>query len=121
MSITITEAAAEKIRQGLQQEGLARGGLRLGVRGGGCSGLSYVMRFEEEKKPGDRIFEEYGVQVFVDMKSYLFLKGHGTGLARVDDAAGLHLREPQCHPNLQLRPILRNLTAGAPSKPPRHH
>ncbi len=77
MSITITAAAADKIKQGLLQEGLTRGGLRLGVRGGGCSGLSYVMRFEEEKKPGDRIFEDYGVQVFVDMKSYLFLKGMG--------------------------------------------
>lgn len=77
MSISITEKAAEKIKQGLQQEGLPSGGLRLGVRGGGCSGLSYVMRFEKEKKNGDRVFEEYGVQVFVDMKSYLYLKGMG--------------------------------------------
>ena len=68
MSISITEKAAEKIKQGLQQEGLPRGG---------CSGLSYVMRFEKEKKNGDRVFEEYGVQVFVDMKSYLYLKGMG--------------------------------------------
>ena len=77
MSISITEGAAERIKEGLETEGLLEGGLRLGVRGGGCSGLNYVMRFEPEKKAGDKVFEQYGAKVFVDMKSYLYLKGMG--------------------------------------------
>ncbi len=77
MSINITEQAAQKIKEGLEAEGILEGGLRLGVRGGGCSGLNYVLRFEPEKKVGDKIFEQYGVKVFVDMKSYLYLKGMG--------------------------------------------
>lgn len=75
MSIVVTDSAAEHIKQGLHREGLDKGGLRLGVKGGGCSGLSYVMRFEADKKPGDKVFEKNGVQVFVDLKSYLYLKG----------------------------------------------
>ena len=75
MSIRISERAARKIQQGLHKEGMSEGGLRLGVKGGGCSGLSYVMRYEPDKKPIDKVFEEHGVRVFVDLKSYLYLKG----------------------------------------------
>ncbi|MFQ5738973.1 MAG: HesB/IscA family protein [Acidobacteriota bacterium] len=75
MSIEITDRAAAMIRRRLEREGIPGGGLRLGVRGGGCAGLSYVMRFEGEKKSRDRVFEKDGVQVFVDLKSYLYLKG----------------------------------------------
>ena len=49
--------------------------MRLGVKGGGCAGLNYVMRFEAAKKPTDAVFEAHGARVFIDMKSLLFLKG----------------------------------------------
>ena len=75
MSIHISEKAAERIRKGLEQENTPNGGLRLGIRGGGCSGLNYVMKFAAEKRPGDKIFEEYGARVYVDLKSYLYLRG----------------------------------------------
>jgi iron-sulfur cluster assembly protein len=75
MSIVVTEKAAEKIRQAVEREGLSEGGLRLGVKGGGCSGLSYVIRVEAENGPTDKIFEIEGARVFVDLKSYLYLKG----------------------------------------------
>lgn len=75
MSINISPEAAKRIQKGLDQEETPNGGLRLGVRGGGCSGLSYVMRFEAEKRAGDKVFEEHGARVFVDLKSYLYLKG----------------------------------------------
>lgn len=75
MAITVTEKAAGRIKEGLTREGLSEGGLRLGVRGGGCSGLSYVIRFEPEARPADKIFEKDGARVFVDLKSLLFLKG----------------------------------------------
>ncbi len=75
MAIYVTENAAQRIRDTLRKEGLLQGGLRLGVKGGGCSGLNYVMRFDAEKKPGDAIFQEHGAKIFVDMKSYMYLKG----------------------------------------------
>jgi len=75
MAIHITDQAAERIKKGLEQQKAPEGGLRLGVKGGGCSGLNYVMRFEEGSRAGDKVFEEHGARVFVDLKSYLYLKG----------------------------------------------
>jgi iron-sulfur cluster assembly protein len=72
--IQITEKAAKKIQEMLAKEGLSSGGgLRLGVQGGGCSGLSYAMRLEMEARERDKVFEENGARVFVDPKSYLYL------------------------------------------------
>jgi iron-sulfur cluster assembly protein len=75
MAIEVTEAAAERIRQKLMRQGFESGGIRLGVKGGGCSGLNYVIRFEAESRPGDKVFERYGARIFVDLKSLLYLKG----------------------------------------------
>ncbi len=76
MAIQVTQGAAYRITEGLKKEGLSDcGGLRLGVKGGGCAGLNYVMRFEAEKRAADAVFEAHGAKVFVDMKSLLFLKG----------------------------------------------
>ena len=75
MAIQLTEAAARKVLEGLEKQGLSGGGVRLGVRGGGCSGLNYVIRFEADSRPGDRVFELNGARVFVDLKSLLYLKG----------------------------------------------
>lgn len=75
MAIQVTEAAASKIREVLAREGIPEGGLRLGVKGGGCSGLNYVIRFDADKKQGDKVFETQGARVFIDFKSLLYLKG----------------------------------------------
>lgn len=75
MAIQVTAAAAKKIQEGTVREGLPDGGLRLGVKGGGCSGLNYVIRFEPSQRPGDKVFEAFGAKVFVDLKSLLYLKG----------------------------------------------
>lgn len=72
--IQVTAKAIQKIRNTFQKEGV-EGGLRLGVLGGGCSGLSYLFKFEPKPRPSDKVFEFDGVQVFVDPKSYIFLDG----------------------------------------------
>ncbi len=74
--IHLTERAAQKIRELLEREGvpLETGGLRIGVQGGGCSGLSYAMRLEVQARDSDRVFEAHGARVFVDPKSYLYLR-----------------------------------------------
>ncbi len=73
--IHLSEQAAAKIRDLLAREGVSTetGGLRLGVQGGGCSGLSYAMRLETQARDRDKVFEENGARIFVDAKSYLYL------------------------------------------------
>ena len=73
--IHLTEKAASKIRQLLTKEGVhaESGGLRIGVQGGGCSGLSYAMRLETQARDRDKVFEEHGARLFVDSKSFLYL------------------------------------------------
>ncbi len=74
--IQITETAAKRIRFLMAKQGLAEGGLRVGVKGGGCSGMSYVFAWEKEARAGDEVFDgPEGTRIFVDKKSYLFLKG----------------------------------------------
>ncbi len=75
--IHLTKRAAQQIRAQLDKEGVSpeTGGLRVGVQGGGCSGLSYAMRLETKARDRDRIFEEHGSRIFVDPKSLLYLGG----------------------------------------------
>ena len=75
--IAVTEKALEHIRAAMAKENIspAEGGLRLGVQGGGCSGLSYVIRFESRPAERDRIFQYGDVRIFVDPKSFIYLHG----------------------------------------------
>ena len=73
--VTLTPAAISQVRYLLQKKGNPALGLRLGVKGGGCSGLSYVMNLEENPTEKDHTYEVEGVQVFVDKKSATFLVG----------------------------------------------
>jgi iron-sulfur cluster assembly protein len=73
--IQISETAARKIQSLMAKQGIDDGGLRVGVKGGGCSGLSYTFAWERQPRLGDEVFEEHGAKIFVDRKSYLFLKG----------------------------------------------
>jgi len=75
--IHLTERAAKQIRKLLKKEGVSPevGGLRVGVQGGGCSGLSYAMRLDTQPRDRDKIFEEFGARIFVDPKSFLYLNG----------------------------------------------
>ena len=75
MAIQITPKAAEKVREIMREQGITEGGLRVGVKGGGCSGLGYTLAIDTEERPGDTVFEEGGVKLFVDMKSFLYLNG----------------------------------------------
>jgi iron-sulfur cluster assembly protein len=74
-TIEVTPKALDKIRAAFAREGVTEGGLRLGVLGGGCSGLSYQFKFDVKPRPTDHVFDFDGVKVFIDPKSMVFLEG----------------------------------------------
>lgn len=76
-TVTLTDAAVAQVRKLVEQGKVADlGGLRLAVQGGGCSGLSYAVRFDAKPADKDKVFEyEGGVRVFVDPKSLIYLAG----------------------------------------------
>jgi len=75
--LQVTDRAVKRIRVAMAKEGVSptEGGLRLGVLGGGCSGLSYSIKFDTHPRERDRIYDFDGVRVFVDPKSFLYLHG----------------------------------------------
>lgn len=75
-AVQLTEGAVQRVRLLIGREKMPEtAGLRLAVQGGGCSGLSYAVRFESQPTARDRVFEFDGVKVFVDPKSLLYLAG----------------------------------------------
>jgi len=75
--IQVTERAIQRIRVAMAKEGVSptEGGLRLGITGGGCSGLSYNIRFDSQPRERDRIYQFGDIRVFVDPKSFIYLHG----------------------------------------------
>jgi iron-sulfur cluster assembly protein len=73
----VTGPAIRRIGGLLAKEGLSpeKAGLRLGVIGGGCSGMSYSMKLDTQARENDNVFEFDGVRVFIDPKSFVYLKG----------------------------------------------
>jgi iron-sulfur cluster assembly protein len=72
----ISENAGKLIKKMTLKNGFAEGGLRIGIKAGGCSGLSYVFTWEPAAKGGDHVFDgPEGARVFVDPKSYKFIDG----------------------------------------------
>jgi iron-sulfur cluster assembly accessory protein len=72
--VKVTEAAAAKLKDLMAKDGVEGQGLRVRVKGGGCSGYEYQLAFDTPKE-GDQVFEEGGIKVVVDPKSLLFLAG----------------------------------------------
>jgi iron-sulfur cluster assembly protein len=74
--ITLTRKAAEQVGKLKAENNIpAEHGLRVGVKGGGCSGLTYVLGFDAQPRPGDTVYEMHGLHVYVDPKSLFFLSG----------------------------------------------
>jgi iron-sulfur cluster insertion protein len=83
--ITLTEKAVTKVKEIREAEGLGEQGLRVRVIGGGCSGFSYDLFFEDEVSDVDQTFESHGIKLYVDMMSFQYLEG-----VEIDYVEGLH-------------------------------
>ena len=73
--VTLTDAAAERVRQIMAKAERPVVGLRVGVKNGGCAGMEYTMEWAEEQKPFDEVVEDKGVKVLIDAKAIMFLLG----------------------------------------------
>ena len=74
-TIHVTEQAARQMEKLAVKEGYEDFGLRMAVKGGGCSGLTYKLGFAEAPKKDDKVIEEHGIKLFVDFKSMFYLGG----------------------------------------------
>jgi len=83
-TLSLTPLAAEKVKELLAQRGTPEHGLRIGVRGGGCSGNSYFIEFCEAESAGDSVVNSEGVKLVVDAKSAMLLNG-----TEIDFVSGL--------------------------------
>src|SRR5436309_4090677 len=71
----LTDAAADRIKSIMAKAERPIAGVRVGVKNGGCAGMSYTMEYAGEGRPGEDVVEDKGVRVFVDPKAVLFLLG----------------------------------------------
>lgn len=85
--IKVSQSAKEQALNLMRAEGKDNAFIRVGVKGGGCSGLSYELKFDTVETPDDKSFEDNGIKVVVDKKSFLYLVG-----TELDYAGGLNGR-----------------------------
>jgi len=88
--IALTQVAGQKVSELLAERGTPEHGLRIGIRGGGCSGNSYFMEFCETPEDGDQVFSSHGVKLVVDPRSLALLEG--TEIDFVDGLMGSGFR-----------------------------
>lgn len=95
--IFVTDKAKDKVsnlKQQVNSGGDAEYFLRVSVVGGGCSGLSYKLDFDNESKPNDQVFEDNGVKVVTDMKSLLYLYNTTLDFSDGLNGKGFHFNNP---------------------------
>ena len=94
LSIDITENAAKHVREFTGKTQGDTVSLRVAVRGGGCSGLTYDLAVDDDQRDTDRVIEQRGVTIMIDKKSYIFLAGHCFGLLWRAQWQGICVQQP---------------------------
>jgi iron-sulfur cluster assembly protein len=92
--ITVTDAAAERVRKLMAKSRGEVTGLRIGIKTKGCSGMSYSVEYAKERSPGDEIVEDKGVTIFIDPKATLFIIGSEMDYVEDKLQSGFVFRNP---------------------------
>jgi len=92
--VTVSEAAAKKLNSLIEESGFKTPFVRVAVKGGGCSGLSYDLSFDDDMKPSDMLFEDKDVKVLVDNKSLLYLFGTELDFSDGLNGKGFEFKNP---------------------------
>jgi iron-sulfur cluster assembly protein len=108
--ITLTDAAAGRVREILANQAESAVGLRIGVKNGGCAGMEYTMEWAKEQKPFDEVIEQKGVKVLIDAKAVMFLLGTEMDYQQGTLKSGFTFTNPNqvgacgCGESVQLKP-----------------
>lgn len=92
--VEVTPEASSHLAEIMANDGKAGYGLKVGVKGGGCSGLQYELTFEKDPQKDEKIFESNGLKIFVDIKSYLYLRGLTLGFSGGLNGKGFVFENP---------------------------
>ncbi|HZP31954.1 MAG TPA: iron-sulfur cluster insertion protein ErpA [Candidatus Acidoferrales bacterium] len=92
--VQLTEVAASKVKEIMAQQNPAPTALRVAVVGGGCSGFSYHMAFDNQENPSDNVYECAGVKLFVDQMSEMYLDGVSIDYIETLEGAGFKFNNP---------------------------
>jgi iron-sulfur cluster assembly protein len=110
-AITLTDAAAERVRQIMARADKPVLGLRIGVKNGGCAGMEYTMEWATEQKPFEELVEDKGAKILIDPKAILFLLGTEMDYQSSALKSGFTFRNPNqisacgCGESVQLKPV----------------
>ena len=113
--MTLTEAAADRVREILSSSDNPARALKVGVKNGGCAGMSYTMSFADAAAPGDEVVEQHGVRVLIDPKAVLFLLGTQMDFRMDKLSAGFVFNNPNqtgacgCGESVELKPASPDL------------
>jgi iron-sulfur cluster assembly protein len=108
--MTLTDAAADRVRQIMAKADKPVLGLRIGVKNGGCAGMEYTMEWAEDRKPFDEVVEDKGVKVLIDAKAMMFLLGTEMDFQATTLKSGFVFNNPNqisacgCGESVQLKP-----------------
>ena len=92
--IKVSENAAERIKEIMSKAEDKAIGVRVGVKSGGCAGMSYVMEYTKELNPNDEVIEEKGVKVFVDASAVMYLLGTEMDYKKGDFSSSFVFKNP---------------------------
>ncbi len=93
MALTVTEKAAEHVQKFLTKRGKGIG-IRIGVKTGGCSGMSYALEFADTVNPEDHVYETNGIKVVVDPKSLVYIDGTEIDFVKEGLQSGFKFKNP---------------------------
>jgi iron-sulfur cluster assembly protein len=118
--LTLTDTAAARVKAIVARSERPIAGLRVGVKNGGCAGMSYTMDYAEAPQPGDEVVEDRGVTIFVDPKALLFLLGTEMDFQTSKLSSGFVFNNPNqtsacgCGESVAITPAAPDALAGAP-------
>jgi iron-sulfur cluster assembly protein len=108
--VTLTDAAAERVKAIMARSGEPGAGLRVGVKKGGCAGMEYTMEYAAETGPMDEVVEEKGVRILIDPSAILFLLGTEMDYRSDKLSSGFVFKNPNqtgacgCGESVEIRP-----------------